>query len=72
MSQDWARGSDRDYQIAGRHGRDYYRFADQWLRSEVEAARIAGSDPAQAARLRVAARQARDSLAKFAPLQAAG
>jgi hypothetical protein len=66
MTQDWAQGSDRDYQIAGRRGRDYYRVADTWLRSAVEAGRVEQSDPAQAARLRLAARQARDALASFA------
>jgi anaerobic magnesium-protoporphyrin IX monomethyl ester cyclase len=72
MSQEWAQGSDRDYQIAGRRGREYYRFADTWLRSEVEAARLAASDPAQAESLRQAARQARESLTGFAPQRAAG
>ena len=36
----WADASDRDYVIAGRRGKDYYRLADQWLRSEVEAFRV--------------------------------
>ena len=67
MSQDWSQGSDRDYQISGRRGRDYYRAADAWLRSEVEAGRLEHSDPAQAAQLRHTARQARDALARFAP-----
>ncbi|MBS0579609.1 MAG: B12-binding domain-containing radical SAM protein [Proteobacteria bacterium] len=67
MSQEWDQGSDRDYQIAGRRGRDYYRMADTWLRSEVEAGRLESSDPGQAAQLRLAARQARDALANFTP-----
>ncbi|HEU4590040.1 MAG TPA: radical SAM protein, partial [Steroidobacteraceae bacterium] len=33
----WHEASDRDYVIGGRRGREYYRLADQWLRSEVEA-----------------------------------
>ena len=65
MSQDWAQGSDRDYQIAGRRGRDYYRWADVWLRSEVEASRLSGSDPVRAATLLSAARDARSELARY-------
>jgi radical SAM superfamily enzyme YgiQ (UPF0313 family) len=59
----WAEASDRDYRIEGRRGRDYYRLADTWLRSEVEASRLAGSDPLQAANLQRAAREAREQLA---------
>jgi radical SAM superfamily enzyme YgiQ (UPF0313 family) len=33
----WHEGSDRDYVIDGRRGREYYKLADQWLRNEVEA-----------------------------------
>ena len=62
----WADSTDRDYIVEGRHGRDYYRLADLWLRSEVEASRIAGSDPAQAARLYEAARRARAEMADSA------
>lgn len=36
----WADGSDRDYQIRGRHSRRFYQFADQLLRSEVELSRM--------------------------------
>ena len=43
---EWATASDRDYVIAGRKGREYYRWADEWLRSEVEAVRITPADPA--------------------------
>jgi anaerobic magnesium-protoporphyrin IX monomethyl ester cyclase len=32
----WSVGSDRDVRIRGRHSRDFYAFADQLLRSEVE------------------------------------
>jgi len=38
-SRPWAEGSDRDYLIAGRHSRRFYKFADQLLRSEVDLAR---------------------------------
>ncbi len=58
----WRDATDRDYTIDGRHSRDYYRLADVWLRSEVEAHRVAGSDPARAAGLYEAARRARHEM----------
>lgn len=58
----WAQGSDRDYRIKGRHSRAYYKQADSWLKNEVEAARIDGSDPAAAALRRISAVQARDRM----------
>jgi radical SAM superfamily enzyme YgiQ (UPF0313 family) len=61
----WAEGSDRDYVIAGRRGKDYYKLADQWLRNEVEAHRVGGADPARAAELSGVARAARDALAHW-------
>jgi len=54
----WHEASDRDYVIAGRHGREYYRLADQWLRSEVEAERLRDIDPRRAAELSDAAQAA--------------
>ena len=62
---DWAEASDRDYFIEGRHDRNYYRLADVWLRSEVEASRVAGADPARAADLKLTARQAREELVRL-------
>ena len=67
----WAEASDRDYVIEGRHGKDYYRLADVWLRNEVEASRIGSRDPARAAELRETARQARDQMSAFASEPAA-
>jgi radical SAM superfamily enzyme YgiQ (UPF0313 family) len=32
----WAKSSDREFRIAGRHSREFYQNADQLLRSEVE------------------------------------
>ena len=61
----WAEGSDRDYVINGRRGRDYYRLADTWLRSEVEASRVAVADPQRAATLQHAAQQARAAMARL-------
>ncbi len=58
----WAEGSDRDYVVEGRRGREYYKLADRWLRSEVEASRIEAKDPARAAELMGAARQAKAAM----------
>jgi radical SAM superfamily enzyme YgiQ (UPF0313 family) len=58
----WAEGSDRDYVVEGRRGREYYRLADRWLRSEVEASRIEARDPARAAELKSAAREAKAAM----------
>jgi radical SAM superfamily enzyme YgiQ (UPF0313 family) len=60
----WEQGSDRDYLIAGRRGRDYYRIADTWLRSEVEASRLSSADPTRSERLRIEAQRAREELAR--------
>jgi radical SAM superfamily enzyme YgiQ (UPF0313 family) len=62
MPIDWAEGSDRDYVIDGRHGREYYRLADQWLRGEVEASRLEVVDPQRSAELLGQAHRARDGL----------
>ncbi|MEO8017930.1 MAG: radical SAM protein [Pseudomonadota bacterium] len=65
MSVGWAEGSDRDYVVAGRHGQDYYKLADQWLRNEVEASRLETVDPERSARLLGLAHQARDRLCAY-------
>jgi anaerobic magnesium-protoporphyrin IX monomethyl ester cyclase len=36
----WSESSDRDFRIRNRHSRQYYRFADKLLRSEVELHRL--------------------------------
>jgi anaerobic magnesium-protoporphyrin IX monomethyl ester cyclase len=36
----WSEGSDRDFRIRHRHSRQYYRFADKLLRTEVELHRL--------------------------------
>lgn len=61
----WADASDRDYVIAGRRGRHYYRLADVWLRSAVDAHRAMASDPEQAARLYDTARKAREEMVRL-------
>ncbi len=59
---EWSQASDRDYVIAGRRDRSYYKLADQWLRSEVEASRIAENDPTRAAELLRSAADAREAM----------
>src|SRR5262249_31180810 len=45
LAKPWEQASDRDFNIRGRAGRDYYRLADRWLRGEVEAERLEVTDP---------------------------
>ncbi|KAA0254562.1 MAG: radical SAM protein [Acidobacteria bacterium] len=58
----WEEAGDRDHRVAGRHSRAYYRHADRWLRADVEAHRLAGTDPAAAAAKRAEAEEARAAL----------
>ena len=58
----WDQASDRDAVIKGRHSRNYYRNADRWLRSEVEAHRLRASNPAQAQIHKYEALHAREAL----------
>jgi radical SAM superfamily enzyme YgiQ (UPF0313 family) len=60
----WANATDRDYRVNGRNGKDYYRLADVWLRSEVEASRVANTDPQRAAGLIETAKRARDEMSR--------
>jgi radical SAM superfamily enzyme YgiQ (UPF0313 family) len=62
----WQEASDRDYVIAGRRSKAYYRLADTWLKSEVEAFRVAGSDPQRSADLYEAASRAREEMSRLA------
>jgi len=66
LTKAWASATDRDYFIGGRYGKDYYRLADVWLRSEVEASRLANTDPRRAAGLIETAKQARDEMSRVA------
>jgi anaerobic magnesium-protoporphyrin IX monomethyl ester cyclase len=59
---DWVDATDRDYRIRGRHSRAYYKYADQWLRHEVEASRLASVDASAAAQQQQAALQAQGAL----------
>jgi len=40
---DWGQGSDRDFQIRGRHSRRYYQNVDRLLRAEVDLERLMNS-----------------------------
>ena len=60
----WTEASDRDHVIANRRGREYYRLADAWLRNEVEAFRLADSNPQRSGELYAAAAKARQGMAE--------
>src|SRR5439155_14406017 len=62
LDKDWADATDRDFEIAGRPSRDYYRLADRSLPAEVEAPRLESSEPAKASIRRAAGREARAAL----------
>jgi radical SAM superfamily enzyme YgiQ (UPF0313 family) len=62
LTQEWEQATDRDYVIRGRHSRAYYKHADRWLRREVEAFRLEEADPAESARKRTEALDARSQL----------
>ena len=64
----WEEGSDRDYAVRGRPSRAYYREADRWLKGEVAAFRLAGTDPEGAARERAAAAAARAAMVGLASM----
>jgi len=62
LTKDWSAATDRDYLIAGRHSRGYYKHADNLLRSEFAAFRLESDDPAEAAVRRSEALAARQGL----------
>jgi hypothetical protein len=62
LPRPWGEASDRDYVITDRHGKDYYRLADAWLRNEVEAFRLAESSPQRSGELYAAAAKARQQM----------
>lgn len=62
----WKESSDRDFRIRNRHSRQFYKFADKLLRSEVELKRLhrtANSDELGIIALRTAIAEARAGLA---------
>jgi anaerobic magnesium-protoporphyrin IX monomethyl ester cyclase len=62
IDKEWSAATDRDHRIRGRHSRGYYKQADLWLNNEVEATRLEGRNPAEAALRRAAAMRARESM----------
>ena len=66
LEKDWESAGDRDYKIRGRHSREYYRHADRWLKSDVEAYRLRESDPERSAEKLREAEEARRALAATA------
>ncbi len=67
LAQPWADATDREYTVHGRPNRDYYAFADRWLRSAVEASRLAAADPVQASAFAREAAEARAALHAWNP-----
>ena len=65
-SKAWAEGSDRDFQIRGRHSRRYYQSVDRLLRAEVELDRLTNSkvasDDLQLGELRQRIEQAQEGM----------
>lgn len=74
MQKAWREGSDRDFRIRNRHSRQFYRFADKLLRSEVELNRLGlkeNVDSASLAALRNGIAEARAGLqASFLEVEA--
>ncbi len=70
----WSQSSDREFTIRNRHSRQFYRFADTLLRSEVELKRLgckADADGAMVQALRTGIAEARAGLqATFAEVEA--
>jgi radical SAM superfamily enzyme YgiQ (UPF0313 family) len=62
LDQDWENATDRDYRIAGRRSRAYYRKADEWLRNDVAAFRLEASQPEEARLKKEAAIAARAAM----------
>jgi len=65
-SKNWAEGSDRDFQIRGRHSRRFYQNADRLLRAEVELEQLSRakvpSDDSLVAELRQRVAQAQEGM----------
>jgi radical SAM superfamily enzyme YgiQ (UPF0313 family) len=62
LDGDWASATDRDHKVKGRHSRAYYKHADRWLRSEVDAFRLGESDAGAAEAKRREALAAKEAL----------
>jgi radical SAM superfamily enzyme YgiQ (UPF0313 family) len=66
FSSEWNTGSDRDHKIMGRHSKQYYSYADQWLFNSVHAHRLRDTDPAAALEKAAVAEAARAALLSVA------
>jgi anaerobic magnesium-protoporphyrin IX monomethyl ester cyclase len=62
IDKEWSAATDRDHRIRGRHSRGYYKQADVRLNNEVEATRLEGRNPEEAALRRAVASRARESM----------
>ncbi len=60
--ENWTDSTDRDLEIAGRHSKRYYEFANRLLKSEVALHRLNGADPMRAGELRAEIEAARRGL----------
>ncbi|HLJ88236.1 MAG TPA: radical SAM protein [Candidatus Angelobacter sp.] len=49
LEKEWAQATDREHRVRGRHSRQYYRYADQWLKNEVAAYRLENNNGVEAA-----------------------
>ena len=58
----WSDVTDREYVVHGRHTRQYYAFADSWLKQSVAAHRLRSADSPGAAQLDADAATARQAL----------
>ena len=66
VGADWAHSTDRDHAVRGRHSKAYYTQVDRWIRSEVDADRLASTHPLRALVKRRAAAAARAAMASVA------
>ena len=62
LDGEWESSGDRDYRVRGRPSRRYYKHADRWLRSGVEAFRLRESDPERSEELAREAEAARQAM----------
>jgi radical SAM superfamily enzyme YgiQ (UPF0313 family) len=66
LEKPWENATDRDYQIRGRRSPDYYKHADRWLHSAVEAQRWRDADPVRAREEQRSAAEAQQALQELA------
>ncbi|MCY2990270.1 MAG: radical SAM protein [Planctomycetota bacterium] len=71
LDKAWSEATDRDYRVRGQRSGAYYKNADRWLRGEVAACRVAGTDAMAADQHRREAQLARQAmLAELAETEA--